>query len=202
MKHVLISGGAGFIGSHLSKKILDEGNYVTVLDNLLTGNRENIASLTLNENFTFIEHDVTLPVDQILSKLEKVDEIYHLASPASPNKNSKRSYIAFPIETLLVNSVGTYNLLTIAKEKNAKLLYASSSEVYGDPEVSPQPEKYNGNVSPNGVRSVYDEGKRFGEAMTMGFYRKYGVDTRIIRIFNTYGPQMMPDDGSSSGSSL
>lgn len=195
MKHVVISGGAGFIGSHLSKRLLDEGHQVTVLDNLLTGNRKNIEDLEKNERFQFVEVDVTHSFDPILDKIEKIDEVYHLASPASPNKNSSRSYIAFPIETMLVNSVGTYNLLQIAKARNARFLFASSSEVYGDPEVSPQPESYLGNVSPNGLRSVYDEGKRFGEAMTKGFFRKYDQDTRIVRIFNTYGPQMMPDDG-------
>lgn len=195
MKHILISGGAGFIGSHLTQKLIDQGERVTVLDNLLTGNRKNIEKLLEHERFQFIEFDVTHSFDPILDKIDAVDQIYHLASPASPNQNSKRSYIAFPIETMLVNSVGTYNLLQIAKVHGARFLYASSSEVYGDPEVSPQNESYFGNVNPNGLRSVYDEGKRFGEAMTMGFFRKYGHDVRIVRIFNTYGPQMMPDDG-------
>lgn len=195
MKTVLITGGAGFIGSHLVKRQLDSGNTVVVLDNLLTGTVANIQAYFEHERFSFIDFDITHSFDPILDKLKTVDEIYHLASPASPNKNSPRSYIAYPIETLLVNSVGTYNCLQIAKVRGAKFLYASSSEVYGDPEISPQIESYFGNVNPNGVRSVYDEGKRFGEAVTMAFFRKHNLNTRIVRIFNTYGPQMQPDDG-------
>lgn len=195
MKTVLITGGAGFIGSHLSRHLLDEGNSVIVLDNLITGSIENTKVFESNERYSFIDFDITHSFDPILDKLTVVDEIYHLASPASPNKNSKRSYIAFPIETLLVNSVGTYNLLQLAKVRNSKFLFASSSEVYGDPEISPQVETYFGNVNPNGIRSVYDEGKRFGEAVTMAFFRKHNVNTRLIRIFNTYGPQMQADDG-------
>ncbi len=191
MQTILISGGAGFIGSNLSRLLLDDGYKVVAVDNLITGEKENIKELLKNSNFEFIEKDVC---GQDLYD-GKIDFIFHLASPASPNAKSKRSYIAFPIETLLVNSAGTYNLLELAKKNNAKFLYASSSEVYGDPKVSPQKESYFGNVNPNGPRSVYDEGKRFGEAISMAYFRKFDVDIRIIRIFNTYGPRMRPDDG-------
>jgi len=195
MKHVFITGGAGFIGSHLARRLVARGERVIVLDNFLTGNRNNVSDLLLNPHFTLIDFDVTHVFDPKSYGIDHIDAIYHLASPASPNKQSKRSYIAFPIETLLVNSIGTYHMLRLAREYNAKFLDASTSEVYGDPEVSPQPETYFGNVNPIGVRSVYDEGKRFGEAMTMAFYRTYSANVRIVRIFNTYGPQMMPDDG-------
>lgn len=195
MQKIVVAGGAGFIGSHLSERLLDEGNEVLVIDNLSTSSKQNIEGLQGSPQFTFIEFDLTKPIDEISERLAGVNKIYHLASPASPNPKSPRSYINFPIETLLVNSVGTYNLLQVAKTNNARLLYASTSEVYGDPTVSPQPEEYWGNVNPNGMRSVYDEGKRFGEAMVMGFKRKFGMDTRIIRIFNTYGPRMQKDDG-------
>jgi nucleoside-diphosphate-sugar epimerase len=191
MQTILVAGGAGFIGSHLCRKLLEENFKVICLDNFITGEKENISSLLSNINFSFKEVDIT----KDFSIDEKVDYVFHLASPASPNAKSPRSYIAFPTETLLVNSVGTYNLLKIAKENQAKFLYVSSSEIYGDPDVSPQVETYNGNVSPNGIRSVYDEGKRFGEAMTMAFFRKHEVNIRIIRIFNTFGPTMRADDG-------
>lgn len=194
MKNVLIAGGAGFIGSHLSKILLEEGNSITVIDSLISGDRGNVEDLKSSGSFTFLEQDVSSNFINFLSE-QKFDEIYHLASPASPNAKSKRSYIAYPIETLLANSIGTYNLLSISLKHKAKFLFASSSEVYGDPSVSPQTESYFGNVNPNGPRSVYDEGKRFGEAMAMGFVRKYDVDARIVRIFNTYGPKMQPDDG-------
>lgn len=194
MKNVLIAGGAGFIGSHLSKRLLEEGNSITVIDSLISGDRGNVEDLKSSGSFTFLEQDVSSNFINFLSE-QKFDEIYHLASPASPNAKSKRSYIAYPIETLLANSIGTYNLLSISLKHKAKFLFASSSEVYGDPSVSPQTESYFGNVNPNGPRSVYDEGKRFGEAMAMGFVRKYDVDARIVRIFNTYGPKMQPDDG-------
>lgn len=191
MQTVVVAGGAGFIGSHLCRELLDKDFRVICLDNFITGEKDNIKKLLENKNFLFREVDIT----KDFSIEEKVDFIFHLASPASPNMKSPRSYIAFPIETLLVNSLGTYNLLNIAKRDKAKFLYVSSSEIYGDPKISPQPETYFGNVSPNGVRSVYDEGKRFGEAITMAFFRKFDLDTRIIRIFNTYGPSMRPDDG-------
>lgn len=197
MQTVLIAGGAGFIGSHLSKRLLKEGYDVICVDNLITGNRKNIADLEGNSGFTYIQFDIASPSfpDEALGKIPEVDVIFHLASPASPNKKSPRSYINFPIETLLVNSYGSYQLLELAKKKQAKFLFASSSEVYGDPAVSPQTEEYFGNVNPNGVRSVYDEGKRFGEAITFGYLRKHNVDVRVVRIFNTYGPFMQPDDG-------
>lgn len=192
MKKFLIAGGAGFIGSHLSEKLLNRGDSVICVDNYITGSKENISHLLDNPNFTLVEQDI---VDGVPEIQEELEGIFHLASPASPNQKSERSYIAYSIETLRVNSQGTFNLLNLAKDKNAKFVYASTSEVYGNPSVSPQPETYWGNVNPNGIRSVYDEGKRFGEAMTMAYVRKFGLDARIMRIFNTYGDRMQPDDG-------
>ena len=194
MQTILVAGGAGFIGSNLCERLLDKNYRVICIDNLITGNKENIDSFTKNKNFSFLNLDLTSSSFQN-TKLPKIDYIFHLASPASPNKKSPRSYINFPIETLLVNSLGTYNLLETAKKFNARFLYASSSEIYGDPQVSPQKEDYFGNVNPVGIRSVYDEGKRFGEAITMAYFRKFNTDTRIIRIFNTYGHRMRADDG-------
>jgi nucleoside-diphosphate-sugar epimerase len=191
MQTVLVAGGAGFIGTHLCQGLLNDGYKVICVDNFVTSSKENIEPLLKNPNFVLINQDITLP----LETNENVDFVFHLASPASPNKKSPRSYINLPIETLLVNSTGTKNLLDFSKEKNSKFLYTSTSEIYGDPTVSPQPESYFGNVNPNGVRSVYDEGKRFGEAMTMAYFRKYDLDIRIIRIFNTYGPLMQVSDG-------
>lgn len=191
MQTALVAGGAGFIGAHLLEGLLSDNLKVICVDNLVTSDKKNISKFLDNPNFTFVEQDITLP----LAINEPIDYVFHLASPASPNKKSPRSYMNLPLETLLANSQGTKNLLDFAKEKNAKFLYASTSEVYGDPSVSPQPETYFGNVNPNGVRSVYDEGKRFGEAMTMAYFRKYALDVRIIRIFNTYGPLMQVDDG-------
>jgi dTDP-glucose 4,6-dehydratase len=195
MANVVVAGGAGFIGSHLCKRLLDEGHAVYCIDNLITGAKENIEPFLNNPQFTFLEFDLGKQSDTLSDSFKDVDYIFHLASPASPNKKSERSYINFPIETLLANSTGTYNLLNLARQKGAKFLFASTSEVYGNPNVSPQPETYFGNVNPNGVRSVYDEAKRFGEAMTFGYHRKHGVDVRIVRIFNTYGPHMQKDDG-------
>lgn len=195
MQTALVSGGAGFIGSHLCKRLLQDGCKVICVDNLITGSKENVKDLLLIPQFKFIEQDIAKPIRQLPDQKSKVDYIFHLASPASPNKKSRRSYINYPIETLLANSVGTYNLLELAKKKSARFLYASSSEVYGDPAISPQKEEYFGNVNPVGVRSVYDEGKRFGEAITMAYVRKHNLDARIVRIFNTYGPQMQRDDG-------
>lgn len=200
MQKVLVAGGAGFIGSHLCKSLLEDGYEVICIDNLITGDRKNIENLLENPRFNFIDQDITEPFPKIFNfHPDKVGTIFnfifHLASPASPNKKSKRSYINHPIETLLANSVGTYNLLMLAKKQNAKFLYASSSEVYGDPKVSPQNEEYFGNVNPNGIRSVYDEGKRFGESLTFAYMRKHNVNACIVRIFNTYGPNMQIDDG-------
>lgn len=194
MQTVLVAGGAGFIGSHLCKELLNDKYQIIAIDNLITGDKENIDVLLRDKNFSFIQQDISKDLNKDLNQLP-IDFIFHLASPASPNKKSPRSYINHPIETLLVNSIGTYNLLELAKKNNAKFLYASSSEIYGDPNVSPQKEDYFGNVNPNGVRSSYDEGKRFGEAITMAYVRKYNLDARIIRIFNTYGPYMQIDDG-------
>lgn len=193
MQTVLIAGGAGFIGLHLTKSLLSKNYKVICLDNFSTSDKKNIESLLENPNYKFIEHDIIKPIEN--DELDNIDYVFHLASPASPNKKSPRSYINFPIETLLANSIGTKNLLDLAKKFNSKFLYASSSEVYGDPLISPQKEDYFGNVNPNGVRSVYDEGKRFGEAITMAYFRKHNVDMRMIRIFNTYGPFMQIDDG-------
>ncbi len=194
MQTVLVAGGAGFIGSHLCKSLLG-GNYeVICVDNFLTSEEKSISSLLKNPNFKFIKQDVSQSLDN-LTDISSIDYIFHLASPASPNQKSPRSFINHPIETLLANSFGTYNLLELARKFNSKFLYASSSEIYGDPAMSPQKEDYFGNVNPNGVRSVYDEGKRFGEAMTLAFVRKYDLDARVIRIFNTYGPIMLVDDG-------
>lgn len=192
MKNFLVAGGAGFIGSHLCDSLIARGDSVICIDNFITGSKQNIEHHLDNPRFKFIETDIIERVPQID---ENIDGIFHLASPASPNQKNDRSYISYPIETLRVNSVGTYNLLLLCKDKSSKFVYASTSEVYGNPAVSPQPETYWGNVNPNGVRSVYDEGKRFGEAMVMAFKRKYSQDTRIMRIFNTYGPRMQPDDG-------
>ena len=194
MQTILVAGGAGFIGSNLCERLLDKNYRVICIDNLITGSKENIDDFTENKNFSFLNLDLINSSFQN-TKLPKINYIFHLASPASPNKKSPRSYINFPIETLLVNSLGTYNLLETAKKFNARFLYASSSEIYGDPQVSPQKEDYFGNVNPVGIRSVYDEGKRFGEAITMAYFRKFNTDTRIIRIFNTYGHRMRADDG-------
>lgn len=186
----LVTGGAGFIGSHLCRKLLALGHEVICVDNLITGSEENIRSLAPNSKFKFIRHDVTKPLPDSF----EAQVIFHLASPASPNKDNPLSYMHFPIETLLVNSYGTFLLLEKARKWGAKFLFASSSEVYGDPGVHPQKEEYWGNVNPVGVRSCYDEGKRFGEAIAITYLRKFDLDVRVARIFNTYGPRM-PDDG-------
>lgn len=200
MQKALVAGGAGFIGSHLCRSLLKDGYEVICVDNLITGDVNNIKELLRNPRFKFIKHDITKSISNIIrstssGQISNIKYIFHLASPASPNKKSKRSYINYPVETLLANSVGTYNLLELAKKHNAKFLYASSSEIYGDPKVSPQTEEYFGNVNPNGIRSSYDEGKRFGEALTCAFIRKHTVKACIVRIFNTYGPNMQVDDG-------
>ncbi len=186
MRRVLITGGAGFIGSHLCRRFLDDGAEVICMDNLLTGRLQNIEDLFGCEHFTFVKHDVT----SFIHVPGRLDALLHFASPASP-----ADFERLPIQILKVGALGTHNSLGVAKEKGARLLLASTSECYGDPEVNPQPESYWGNVNPIGIRGVYDEAKRFAEAMTMAYHRYHGVDTRIARIFNTYGPGMRPDDG-------
>ena len=186
MERVLITGGAGFIGSHLCERFLAEGFEVYCMDNLITGSRLNVAHLFEEEHFHFIKQDVT----EYMYLGGPIDYILHFASPASPI-----DYLQLPIQTLKVGSLGTHKALGLAKEKQARFLLASTSEVYGDPLIHPQTEDYWGNVSPIGPRGVYDEAKRFSEAMTMAYHRAHGVDTRIVRIFNTYGPRMRIDDG-------
>jgi len=187
---ILIAGGAGFIGSHLCEKLLKDDHQIVCVDNLLTGSEKNIADLKTNSNFSFISHNIIKP----LNFDQKIDAVFHLASPASPNHHSKLSYHTLPIETMLANTSGTLELLKFAKKNQAKFLFASTSEVYGDPEKHPQSEDYRGNTSTTGPRSVYDESKRFGETLTAYFWRKEGVDGRVARIFNTYGPRMLKDD--------
>ncbi len=182
----LVTGGAGFIGSHLCERLLSEGYRVVCMDNLRTGNLDNVAHLRDSPDFEYVHHDVTkhinLPGD--------LDEVYHLASPASP-----ADFERIPIPILKVGALGTYNSLGLALAKGARIMLASTSEVYGDPLVHPQTEEYWGNVNPIGIRGVYDEAKRYAESITMAYRRHHGVDTRIVRIFNTYGPRMRPDDG-------
>ena len=185
-KKVVVTGGAGFIGSHLCDRLLAEGFSVICLDNFITGDIKNIRHLFKDKNFRLIRHNVT----QYITIREKVDYVMHFASPASPD-----DYLKFPIQTLKVGSLGTHNTLGLAKEKKAKFMIASTSEVYGDPLIHPQPETYWGNVNPIGVRGCYDEAKRFAEAITMAYHRVHKIDTRIIRIFNTYGPRMRMNDG-------
>ena len=184
IKRVLVSGGAGFIGSHLCKRLIDDGCYVICLDNLFTGSKRNIASLMNHPNFEFVEHDVTIPYEV------DVDEIYNLACPASPIH-----YQHDPIKTIKTSFLGALHMLGIAKRCNAKILQASTSEVYGDPEVHPQMESYWGNVNPVGYRSCYDEGKRCAETLFMDYHRQHGIRIKVVRIFNTYGPNMLPNDG-------
>jgi len=183
---ILITGGAGFIGSHLCDRLIAEGHEVICMDNLITGTTDNISHLAGNAHFSFIKHDVT----NFIFVEGRVDAILHFASPASP-----ADYLNFPIQTLKVGSLGTHKALGLAKEKKALFLLASTSEVYGDPLAHPQKEDYWGNVNPIGPRGVYDEAKRFAEAMTMAYHRYHGIDTRIARIFNTYGPRMRLKDG-------
>ena len=182
----VVTGGAGFLGSHLCDRLLKEGLRVICVDNLITGNTNNISHLAGNDNFSFVKHDVT----NYIFLPGKVDYILHFASPASPI-----DYLKLPIQTLKVGSLGTHKALGLAKEKNARFLLASTSEVYGDPAIHPQPESYWGNVNPIGPRGVYDEAKRFAEAITMAYNRYHNLDTRIVRIFNTFGARMRLDDG-------
>jgi dTDP-glucose 4,6-dehydratase len=181
----IVTGGAGFVGSHICDLLLEKGHEIICIDNLVTGTTRNIEHIR-SEHFTYIEHDITKPI----YFGDKIEYIFHLASPASPI-----DYLDLPIQTLKVGALGTYNMLGLAKEKGARLLLASTSEVYGDPLVNPQPETYWGNVNPIGPRGVYDEAKRYAEAITMAYHRYHGVDTCIARIFNTYGPRMRADDG-------
>jgi len=186
VKRAVVTGGAGFLGSHLCERLLADGVAVVCVDNLITGKRENIAALEARDDFEFVLHDVSKPIEVA----GPVDYVLHFASPASPI-----DYLELPIQTLKVGSLGTHNSLGLAKAKGARYLLASTSEVYGDPLVHPQPESYWGNVNPVGPRGVYDEAKRFAEAMTMAYHRVHGLETRIVRIFNTYGPRMRPRDG-------
>jgi len=183
---VVVTGGAGFLGSHLCELLLDRGDEVVAIDNLCTSTVDNVDHLMGRDGFRFLRHDVS----QYVHVPGEVDAVMHLASPASPI-----DYLGLPIATLKVGSLGTLNTLGLAKDKGARYLFASTSEVYGDPAVHPQPEGYWGHVNPIGVRSVYDEAKRFGEAVTMAYHREHGIDVRISRTFNTYGPRMRPEDG-------
>ena len=183
---VLVTGAAGFLGSHLCDRLLGDGHTVVGMDNLLTGSLNNLAHVSGHDRFQFVKHDVTNPIELAGT----LDAVFHFASPASPI-----DYLRLPIQTLKVGSLGTHKALGLAKAKGARLLLASTSEVYGDPLVHPQPETYWGHVNPIGPRGVYDEAKRFAEALTMAYHRHHGVDTRIVRIFNTYGPRMRASDG-------
>ena len=184
MSKVLVTGGAGFLGSHLCDRLLTDGHTVICIDNLQTGSEKNISHLAGRKDFTFIKHDVIEPIDL------EVDRIFNLACPASPPH-----YQADPVRTAKTSVFGAINMLELAKKNNARILQASTSEVYGNPLVHPQPENYLGNVNPDGIRSCYDEGKRMAETLFFDYHRQYGVDIRVIRIFNTYGPRMNPEDG-------
>ncbi len=188
---ILITGAAGFLGSHLCDRLLADGHEVVGLDNFVTGNRDNISHLMGNEKFTFYRHDVS----NYIFVSGKIDAVMHFASPASPNPQSPTAYFNLPIQTMKAGALGTHNSLGVAKAHKARFLLASTSEIYGDPLVHPQVETYSGNVDPVGTRAVYDEAKRFAESLTMAYHRQHGVDTRIVRIFNTYGPRMDLEDG-------
>ncbi|MFA6427541.1 MAG: UDP-glucuronic acid decarboxylase family protein [Candidatus Magasanikbacteria bacterium] len=185
-KNILVTGGAGFIGSHLCEKLLNDENHVICVDNLFTGSMDNIKNLIGNSRFSFLEHDIITPffID------EKIDEIYNFACPASPIH-----YQVNPIRTIKANTIGVINVLGLARKHKAKVLQASTSEVYGDPEIHPQVEDYRGNVNPIGIRACYDEGKRCAEALFFDYHRQHNLKIKVARIFNTYGPRMRPDDG-------
>jgi len=189
--NILITGAAGFLGSHLSDRLLSEGHEVIGLDNFITGSPDNIAHLMGNEKFSFHKHDVS----NYIFIQGKVDAVLHFASPASPNPQSPSGYFNLPIQTMKAGALGTHNCLGVARAHDARFLLASTSEIYGDPLVHPQTESYAGNVDPVGPRAVYDEAKRFAESLTMAYHRAHNVDTRIVRIFNTYGPRMDLEDG-------
>ncbi len=188
---VLITGAAGFLGSHLSDRLLAEGHEVVGMDNFITGNPQNLAHLAGHERYAFIRHDVS----NFIFVPGKLDAVMHFASPASPNPNSPYGYVNLPIQTMKAGALGTHNTLGVAMAHGARFLLASTSEIYGDPLVHPQDESYWGHVDPNGERSVYDEAKRFAEALTLAYHRFHGLDTRVVRIFNTYGPRMHINDG-------
>jgi dTDP-glucose 4,6-dehydratase len=188
---VLITGAAGFLGSHLCDRLLAEGHSVVGMDNFITGNPNNLAHLSGNPNFSFIRHDVS----NFIFVPGEIEAVMHFASPASPNPHSPYGYVNLPIQTMKAGALGTHNTLGVARAHKARFLLASTSEIYGDPLEHPQRETYWGHVDPIGVRSVYDEAKRFAEALTMAYHRFHGIDTRIVRIFNTYGPRMRLDDG-------
>lgn len=194
MGKIIVTGGAGFIGTHLCTSLLSSGHDVICIDNFLSGSRDNLVSFIDNPHFTLLEHDVCQPLPPN-AILHKIDAIFHFACPASPNPSSPISYMRFPVETMMVNTLGTQRMLELAQTHKSQIIFASTSEVYGDPLVHPQPETYWGNVSPNGPRSCYDEGKRAGEALSFAYYRHGDVQLKVIRIFNTYGPHMRLDDG-------
>src|SRR4030043_1038752 len=188
---ILITGAVGFLGSHLSERLLTDGHEVVGMDNFITGSPENLAHLSNNPRFSFIRHDVS----SFIFVPGEVDAVLHFASPASPNPKSPYGYVNLPIQTMKAGALGTHNTLGVARANKARFLLASTSEIYGDPLEHPQRESYWGHVNPIGTRSVYDEAKRFAEALTMAYHRYHGIDTRITRIFNTYGPRMHLDDG-------
>lgn len=189
---IVITGGAGFIGSHLCDLYIEKGHEVICIDNLISGRENNIKHLMSNDSFTFLNHDI---IESLPSTINDLSAIFHFASPASPNPESPVSYMSNPVETLMVNSIGTKNMLDLARKNNCQIILASTSEVYGDPQVHPQPESYFGNVSPNGPRSCYDESKRFLEAISFTYHREFNTKIKVVRIFNTYGPRMRFDDG-------